>query len=689
MRRIHNANDFALEYRRCRSNYDRTFGAMVADIRAKFATGVDASVDDSLEAHLRTYVVNDLLRALNWNMGIAPDAGLPNLVPEAPLWSPTTKTQRFLDYLGIERTDCARPLLVVETKRPSAALPQPLGRRVQVDPAEAVALGLQGKKLSVEWSTWLNDLRDYARAVELKTGTMPKKVVITNGTWIIIFTDPQDAFGISGTVSASKILVFEDEAAVDADYPLLFRQLEYSKLSDVREPIDVSEVAFCIRAGTVARVVRGVQLLYIENPGINDPPSPFIKIVPLLFLGSTTGEWVCVKGPGDIEMPSRDHELPAHIAEVDQVSSKMIADCATILGGLPAPTSLDAHFASGLDRLPGVREIRANMYFVVTGQGAHYYREQPSVHACPWHDWQKAKDVGLESSHHIRQRSVDPRAYFRSGESQHCAHRSVQQMKRSQITASNRGDCGPRSGRDGEAFCEVWSFDTHLCCRTCAFETVCTSSKIFPLPCTPGSVAPTMSDSSGPTSARLIQLQPRAELPSSRRSRLLENAENRALLEVSLRALVDEQRLLRPSDLWGVRNENEARVTALTNASIFAQWHGAEFLQPLPEAMAYAEDDDVDTIIGWTQMTLDCLVEADIARPNQKWTTAELSSRCGLRQPEFAIGLLYVRFLVVGCNPLDIGDDGLPTGAGLIRSVRTAPAQTLRDRVENERRAAN
>lgn len=148
MRRSDNASDFVLRYRRCRDSYNRIFAQMVATIRAKFASGADTAVDESLEAHLRVYVINDLLRALNWNMGVAPEAGLPNLVPEAPIWSAGTESQRFLDYLGVERGDCERPLLIVETKRPSASLPQPRGsRRRNMEPAEAIRLGLQGKEL--------------------------------------------------------------------------------------------------------------------------------------------------------------------------------------------------------------------------------------------------------------------------------------------------------------------------------------------------------------------------------------------------------------------------------------------------------------------------------------------------------------------------------------------------------------
>ena len=32
-------------------------------------------------------------------------------------------------------------------------------------------------------------------------------------------------------------------------------------------------------------------------------------------------------------------------------------------------------------------------------------------------------------------------------------------------------------------FCEIGRFEWHLCCRTCAFEEVCTKAEVFHLPC--------------------------------------------------------------------------------------------------------------------------------------------------------------------------------------------------------------
>ena len=72
---------------------------------------------------------------------------------------------------------------------------------------------------------------------------------------------------------------------------------------------------------------------------------------------------------------------------------------------------------------------------------------------------------------------MNPRAFFVSGEPHHCAHSVVADAKFSVITDANAPVCGPRSGSRGQAFCELFRFETRLCCRTCAFESVCTKTR--------------------------------------------------------------------------------------------------------------------------------------------------------------------------------------------------------------------
>ena len=102
MSRVRNADAFLLRFRGSRKTYEKIFAKRIADIRQKFTGQPQESLlDNTLEAHERTYIVNDLLAALNWRLDARTEDGLPNLIPEAPVRSEERKTVRFLDYLGL------------------------------------------------------------------------------------------------------------------------------------------------------------------------------------------------------------------------------------------------------------------------------------------------------------------------------------------------------------------------------------------------------------------------------------------------------------------------------------------------------------------------------------------------------------------------------------------------------------
>ena len=146
-------------------------------------------------------------------------------------------------------------------------------------------------------------------------------------------------------------------------------------------------------------------------------------------------------------------------------------------------------------------------YFILTGQQTHYLLPEPSVRECPYHEWAHSKTLGVAAlPGPITVPSVEARSFFRSGETHHCAHRNVALAKSSEVTAENRPRCGQRSADDGQAFCEIWGFERRLCCRTCAFEHVCTEAQAFRLPCERlvqiRGVAPVTENSEGPDTPR-------------------------------------------------------------------------------------------------------------------------------------------------------------------------------------------
>ena len=192
MSRVRNADEFLLRFRRISNEYARIFGPALSKLRSQY-TGLpeEEIINEHLEVHARVYFVNAFLASLNWGLDKSPTDGLPNLVPEVPVRSAETGSIRFLDYLGLER-ETNRPLLIVETKRPRARLPRTWTPAATY--SEIVSRGLAGEKLIGEWNEWLDTLRDYVRSVYQRNQVVPRRVVITNGEWLILFLDPERAF---------------------------------------------------------------------------------------------------------------------------------------------------------------------------------------------------------------------------------------------------------------------------------------------------------------------------------------------------------------------------------------------------------------------------------------------------------------------------------------------------------------
>ena len=478
-----NADASLQRFRNAKQNYDQNVRPLLENIRTTYASQApdvakQSAVDDdaSLEAHLRVFVINELLGALNWTPG-------ENLAPETPLSSYNRNTTRFLDYLGFERDHCEAPLLIVEAKRPSSDLPKPTARSANFETyAEVVSYGLKGNKLSGDWPKWLKDLKDYVQSATRRS-RCPRRAVITNGRWIVVFENPQDAFEEGGSCLHESIHVFE-ESDFEAKFPRLYRLLEYSHVSGHFVPVDVASVSMYMAVDAATMMMHGLRVMYIETPSHFEGLSPGIKVVPLLFIGSSAGTWLCVWSRKELELPQETDKLSEHLREVD-AAAKTLADSVSSLLGRTLPLrSLREHYGAELGSLRGVREVARNLYEVVTGTSTHYLHSIDSAPSCRWHEWGNAKADGVQDGQHpIVSRSTQPRSFFFSPETHHCAHSAVSGLKKAELTPLNRPACGARSGEYGQAFCEIIRFDERLCCRTCAFEEVCTTASAFRLPC--------------------------------------------------------------------------------------------------------------------------------------------------------------------------------------------------------------
>ena len=419
-----------------------------------------------------------LFAALNWRLS-EPLAQIPvSLVPEAPVRSMDTGNVKFLDYLGIERQE-GKPLLIVETKRPSSSFPSSPGTRQWTTRerehivADRLASALAGKHLPGEWSRWLKSAKDYTKSVFARTGYIPQRVVLTNGKWLVIFENPKNAFLGDGKPDVALIHTFESIDSLLHRANDVFLLLEHQRVLGGTPPLTAGDVAFCIRG---ADVKSGMHGLRVCTSRVRGPYSTLVHalVAPVLILRTTTGAWLRVEdSSAQFEVPSKDTQLDDHLRDVSAAAGTLVSEVQRALGISLEMSPLSHHFkdADSFDTLPAVQTLARGEYLVLTGEYVHYLMRTPSVDSCPHYN------AGMPQSPH------DLPSLARSRLIHYCAHPQAFTARAGTVDATNRLRCGLRSARDGEAFCEIYGFERHLCCRACVYEKICLSADAFHLPC--------------------------------------------------------------------------------------------------------------------------------------------------------------------------------------------------------------
>lgn len=502
MSRFPNANDGQQFFRNELRKFNEHHKSKIEQIRRKYSDNplnqTPPELDDLLEAHVRRYLIDRLLISLNWNILAEDNFEVTNLVPEAPIVSATHRTTRYLDYLGMDR-ETGGALLIVESKRLGSPLPAlkkrlttGAGKSPELDVAHAILAGLIGDELLNNWGEWLATLRDYFLTVEQRGDSTPRRVVITDGNWCIVFREPKTTLLFPDRSTHDHISIYlptESEdigAAFEANFIRIFESLEYGCVLGQIRALTLSDLTFQVPPGKQTTMIRGLHLKYFEVEELYQT-TPRIQISPLLFIRVEGGEWIRLEAREPEDVPTDEDQLVEHINTV-QAKAEEFADAVThALQAKPIWLSIEDHYLdpASFDQLKGVTETRQNEFILLTGTDSHFLRRTPTVIGCPFHDWYK---IGNKNQRHpalapLSIPSTEQRAFFIAPGSHHCAHHQVHAAKSSQITEANRPRCGSRSGANHTAFCEIWPFERHLCCRTCIFEDVCTKTSVFNLPC--------------------------------------------------------------------------------------------------------------------------------------------------------------------------------------------------------------
>jgi hypothetical protein len=288
-----------------------------------------------------------------------------------------------------------------------------------------------------------------------------------------------------GTRDPGRIVVFEDRNDIEGRAGELFEYLEHQHVLGETQPLTVGELLFHLTAEMIECAMHGLLLRYVEQLGVYRT-APIVKVAPVVLLRSRYGAWLQIESsPKDYELPHEESELNRHLAEVQQAATQLLAEVNSQLKSVVQVIPLLKHYGDDeFSAFPGVRDRGRDKFLLTTGSRTHYLSPTPSIPDCPYHDWAVCNRAGVPSNPGpISIRSTLPRSFFMSLERHHCAHRDVSTAKATPISAANQASCGPRSGRFGQAFCEIWRFEQHLCCRSCVFEEVCLKAPAFQLLC--------------------------------------------------------------------------------------------------------------------------------------------------------------------------------------------------------------
>ena len=448
------------------------------------ATYLGEKIAPTLEHTVRKTFLDQLLRALGWNLEHA-------VAEEARLQAENTL---FLDYLGVH-LEKRTPLLLFEAKaweKPPARAKSARDGGIPAEQLIAKSLDcIKSKRpenapILAEWTEWLQTLVDYVQTLKKQSGALVGKVAISSGQWLAIFTDPVDAFINAADVNSRNILVFEIDNYV-AQSDQIYGQLSHSQLSDhIPFPLRPSQIDTFAPAKTIRHMFHAL-LVRWESSGSSTllDTFPRILVYPAVVIERSDAKLlVFAEGSlGHSVLPTKVEDLPEHREEVQLSSERLRDDILSRLGQKQSVSPLSAFrgfspivirgSVSSLvpkdtpDRPTYVKTVdeRPGEFVIVTGEHTHFILADSEFPHCPGHDWMTCRAMGKQvPAPAVLNSSVDPKSYFVSGSTHHCAHIEIHDLRTEK--------------------CFIEPFETYLCCKACVFQPVCWPASGSPsLPC--------------------------------------------------------------------------------------------------------------------------------------------------------------------------------------------------------------
>lgn len=423
------------------------------------------------EAQVRKYIIDPMLEALGWKLN-DPEAMIVEAGVE-PL--DNSSHRRFLDYFGTGRIDECKASLLVEAKRLSHELPKHEKgmdlKQVMVDALKAAqkAKGSakeKGKRgpLSVEWLDVLTTLFDYVERLDSGEHGAPRKVLLTNGEWLIVFTDPMKTL-VNKEIATNDLLVVANLEEASGAAVALFAQLSFESLTDELQEQNVVDLCrFVAPDGEPLPAVFAVEISTGELG-----KRPLMGVQPTVAVQIPGGGWMRFMNPAlEHHVLRSEAELASDMGAINKQAETLVAKLRHHRDIRLVDAAAFENSSPKIPKFPStllLRRVADNRFVMYLGKSTHPFVEPGEFAGCPYHWHGNASKEGVAANTTpILRPSIEPPAYFPSGSVRHCAHAEVHALRATK--------------------CAIQAMDSFLCCRACALQTRCWPDGAPNFPCT-------------------------------------------------------------------------------------------------------------------------------------------------------------------------------------------------------------
>ncbi len=165
-----------------------------------------------------------------------------------------------------------------------------------------------------------------------RLGAFPKRAAITNGNWLVVFANPEDAFGVNGGREAAYVHVYANADQIDERYEGVYKLLAQRRVAERADEIEPGHLPGLISADKVESLTHGLRLYYAQTRTVRQE-APVISVLPLVLLKSTGNTWVRVVHTGNaILLPDKYENLAGHLNEIQQIAQQLLDRVNNLIG---------------------------------------------------------------------------------------------------------------------------------------------------------------------------------------------------------------------------------------------------------------------------------------------------------------------------------------------------------------------